>query len=221
MTDLTDFPPRPLPGEAILSGRLVRLEPWNKDVHGEGMAAILAGPDHAHTWTFMPFDFPDVADFPETFTARSAKQGWASYAILDAATGHPLGMASYMRQRPEHGSLEVGCVAFSAQLKRTAHATEAMYLMAAHIFEDLKYRRYEWKCHNENGASKKAAERLGFQFEGVFRNDMVMKGKNRDTAWFAITDDDWPALKASFQSWLAPENFDENGQQLRRISDFR
>lgn len=221
MKDLSDFTPRPMPGGVNLYGNLIRLEPWHKAIHGLELADLLAGPEHADTWTFMPMAFPDAETFPEDFNTLSEERDWASYAILDASTDAPIGMASYMRQRPEHGSCEVGCVAYSRQLKRTAHATEAMYLMASHVFDDLGYRRYEWKCHNENGASRRAAERLGFQFEGVFRNDIVMKGQNRDTAWLAMIDDEWPIIKTAFESWLAPDNFDEHGHQKRRLESFR
>ena len=214
MEDLSDFQPRPVPGTKLLSGRLVRLEPYCADTHGLKLAAVIAGPENAAIWRYMPMDpFPAGDAFMPAFQSVSIDRGWSVYVILDAASSEALGTASYMRLRPEHGSCEVGCVAFSDQLKRTAHATEAMYLMARHVFEDLGYRRYEWKCHNENLASKRAAARFGFQFEGIFRNDMVMKGHNRDTAWFAMTNGDWPQIKADFETWLSPSNFDENGQQ--------
>jgi RimJ/RimL family protein N-acetyltransferase len=117
-----------------------------------------------------------------------------------------------------HGSVEVGCVAFGDALKRTREATEAMYLMAAHVFDELGYRRYEWKCNNGNAASKCAAKRFGFIYEGVFRNDMVVRGENRDTAWFAMTDGDWPQIKAGFEAWLASDNFDAGGQQKTKLT---
>ena len=132
-----------------------------------------------------------------------------------------LGMASYMRIRPEHGSAEVGFVCFSKAMQRTPAATEAMYLMARHLFDDLGYRRYEWKCDNANEKSRRAAERLGFAFEGVFRQDMVMKGRNRDTAWYSMLDTEWPAAKAAFEAWLAPENFDGEGRQRNKLADIR
>ncbi len=128
-------------------------------------------------------------------------------------------MASYMRIRQEHGSAEVGFVLFGARLQRTAAATEAMYLMARHLFEDLGYRRYEWKCDDDNAASKRAADRLGFTFEGVFRNDMVVKGRSRDTAWFSMTDAEWPRLGGRLDAWLASENFDPDGRQKRRLGE--
>jgi len=137
--------------------------------------------------------------------------------IRQAQGGDILGMSSYMRIREPHGSVEIGCVAFGPDLKRSAEATEAMSLMAGHVFDELGYRRYEWKCHNDNAASRRAAERLGFAFEGVFRNDMVVKGQNRDTAWFAVTDDDWPTIDAAFTAWLDPQNFDAFAAQRSKL----
>jgi RimJ/RimL family protein N-acetyltransferase len=126
--------------------------------------------------------------------------------IRAGGTGDVLGMCTYMRIREAHGSAEIGCVAFGPRLKRTPEATEALWLMAAHVF-DLGYRRYEWKCNNDNLASKRAAERFGFRFEGLFRNDMVTKGRSRDTAWYAMLDSEWPVRRAAFDAWLDPSNF--------------
>ena len=139
------------------------------------------------------------------------------FAILDRHSGRALGLASYMRIVPEHGVIEVGNLTFSPALQRTPVSTEAMALMAARVFEELGYRRYEWKCNALNAASRRTAERLGFTFEGVFRQMMVVKGRNRDTAWYAITDADWPAIRAGFAAWLSPDNFDESGQQRRSL----
>ena len=166
-----------------------------------------------------PFERPEA--FQKIFSLVQAKAGWEPLVIRNKESGKILGMAGYMRIREEHGSAEVGCVAFGDVLKRTPEATEAMFLMAAYAFDELGYRRYEWKCHNENAASKRAAVRFGFAFEGIFRNDMVLAGKNRDTAWFAMTDGDWPGLKAAFQAWLAPSNFDHAGQQKQKLEAFR
>ena len=159
--------------------------------------------------------------FESVIEPRRAGQGWETMVILSSVSEAIRGMASFMRIRDAHGSCEVGAVAYSHSLQRTPEATEAMYLMARHVFDDLHYRRYEWKCHNENERSKRAALRYGFAFEGVFRNDMVMKGRSRDTAWFAMTDEDWPRVKAGFEAWLAPGNFDEAGQQIRTLEACR
>lgn len=222
MTDLSGFTPRPLPGEKTLVGDRVRLEPWVPAMHGQGLADVLAGEENAHIWDHIPRGpYLDKSTFPMQFEDMVLESGWNTYVILDAKSGLPLGTTSYMRQRPEHGSIEAGCVAFGSNLKRTHHATEAMYLQAAHIFDDLQYRRYEWKCDTNNQASARAAERFGFLYEGVFRNDMVVKGRNRDTAWFAMTDSDWPQVKAAFQAWLDPANFDDTGQQKQSLATLR
>jgi RimJ/RimL family protein N-acetyltransferase len=141
------------------------------------------------------------------------------FTIAGAADGRPLGIGSYLRFAPEHGTIEVGHIWFGVPLQRTAAATEAIFLLAAHAFDDLGYRRLEWKCNALNDASRRAAERFGFTFEGVFRKHMVVKGRSRDTAWYAIVDDDWPAIRRGYEAWLAPENFDANGMQRRRLGD--
>jgi len=166
-----------------------------------------------------PFLTPEA--FRHGFEHQRAISGWETLVIVSIATGETLGSASFMRIREAHGSCEVGCVAFGKPLQRTAEATEAMYLMAAHAFDELGYRRYEWKCNDANLASRRAAIRLGFQFEGVFRNDMVVKGENRDTAWYAMTDDDWPKTGAALQAWLDPGNFDPVGQQRESLAAIR
>ncbi len=222
MQDLSDYAPRRLPGEATLVGRMVRVEPYDEDRHGAGLAEAVAGPGNLTTWQYMPRGpYPDKSRFVEEFGTWVTGDNWNSYVIVDKASDTVTGTASYMRQRPANGSIEIGAVAFSHTLRRSTHATEAIFLMASHVFEDLGYRRFEWKCHNENAASKRAAERFGFLYEGIFRNDMVMKGKNRDTAWYAMTDDDWPAIKAGFVAWLSPSNFDANGQQKASLEALR
>ena len=143
------------------------------------------------------------------------------FAILDKATGEVLGSAALMRIVPAHGVIEVGTIGYSPRLKRTRIATDAMYLMARHVFEDLGYRRYEWKCDRTNEPSQRAALRLGFTFEGIFRQHMMIAGKNRDTAWFAMLDTEWPEKKAALQRWLDPENFDAEGRQKRSLEAIR
>jgi RimJ/RimL family protein N-acetyltransferase len=200
----------------------VVLEPLDWEEHADGLYQAIAAPDMADLWDYMPLGpFKDQAQFEKTLIHVSAEFGWELLVIRSVKDGNILGMAGYMRIREGHGSVEVGCVSFGRALRRTPEATEAMYLMANHVFEELGYRRYEWKCHNDNAASRRAATRFGFQFEGVFRNDMVVKGKNRDTAWFAMTDADWPALKSAFEAWLDPSNFDTSGEQKQRLEAFR
>ena len=139
------------------------------------------------------------------------------FAILDSVSGRAVGYASYMRIEAVHRVIEVGSILYTPRLQRTALATEAMYLMARHVFEDLGYRRYEWKCNALNQPSRRAALRLGFVFEGIFRQHMIIKGRNRDTAWYAMTDRDWPGIKAAFEAWLDPANFDSSGRQKQKL----
>lgn len=218
----SDWKPCERPGQWPLPGARVVLEPLDWEAHGEGLYQAVAAPDLADIWTFMPIGpFDSRKDFQKTFSRVAKAMDWQTLVIRARTDGDVLGMASYMRLREAHGSVEVGCVAFGPALKRTPEATEAMYLMAGHVFDELGYRRYEWKCHNENDASKRAAERFGFEFEGVFRNDMIMKGRNRDTAWFAMTDTDWPPLRKAYERWLKPGNFDDQGVQKRKLESFR
>lgn len=219
---LKKWTPCERPGQWPLPGTRVVLEPLDWAAHLEGLYEAIAAPSVSDIWTYMPLGpFESESDFKKTFDFVAKDLGWEVLVIRAANGGEILGMSSYMRIREAHGSAEIGCVAFGPALKRSADATEAMFLMAGHLFDELNYRRYEWKCHNENAASKRAAERFGFAFEGIFRNDMVVKGKNRDTAWFAMTDDDWPAIKSAFKAWLAPKNFDADGQQKKRLEAFR
>jgi RimJ/RimL family protein N-acetyltransferase len=141
------------------------------------------------------------------------------FALVPADTGRAAGWASYMRIKPAHGVIEVGNVLFSPALQRTRASTEAMYLMARHVFEDLGYRRYEWKCNAKNEPSRRAALRLGFTFEGIFRQHMVTKDRNRDTAWFSMLDHEWPARKRAFEAWLDPANFDDQGKQRKSLTE--
>ncbi len=219
---LKTWTPRERPGQWPLTGERVVLEPLDWNVHLNGLYEAVAAPSVSDIWTYMPIGpFEDREEFQKVFDFVAGDRDWEVMVIRHDNGGNILGMSSYMRVRQAHGSAEVGCVAFGPDLKRSAEATEAMSLMAAHVFDELGYRRYEWKCHNENAASRRAAARFGFQFEGVFRNDMVVDGKNRDTAWFAMTDADWPAIKKAFKAWLSPNNFDAAGQQKRRLEDFR
>ncbi len=219
---LTSWSRRERPGLWPLTGHRVSLEPLDWASHKSGLYEAIAAPAAADTWTYMPIGpLKDPEDFHRTFDQVGADFGWETLVIRNRSNGTILGMASFMRIREMHGSAEIGCVAFGHALRRTAEATEAMFLMAQHLFDELKYRRYEWKCHNENANSHRAAQRFGFKFDGIFRNDMVLRGKNRDTAWYAMTDDDWPEVKQAFQAWLDPANFDAAGQQKKSLESFR
>lgn len=205
-----------------LSGRFVTLAPLDPVAHAEALFANAHGPGHEALWLYLfPRPFPDKGAFRAHLAKAAVSEDPFFFAILDAATGEALGHATYMRIEPAHRVIEVGNILHTPKLQRTAGATEAMYLMARHVFEDLGYRRYEWKCNALNAPSRRAAERLGFTFEGVFRRHMIVKGRNRDTAWYAMLDHEWPAAKRAFEGWLAPENFDAQGRQRRTLAAFR
>jgi RimJ/RimL family protein N-acetyltransferase len=199
-----------------LNGRYVTLEPLDAERHAAALWRAVEG--HEELWTWL-FDGPyaSEAELRQAIEARQAAAGFVFLAIVPVATGQADGWASFLRMEPEHGAIEMGNILLSPALQRTTAATEAMFLMARHVFEDLGYRRYEWKCNAENLPSRRAAGRLGFTFEGIFRQHMVIKGRNRDTAWFAMLDREWPARKHAFEAWLDPANFDEVGRQRRSL----
>lgn len=175
-----------------------------------------------HLWQYMSVGpFRDVAGFGDWLEGAAGSDDPLFLAIVDCATGGPVGMASYLRIVPEMGTIEIGNIWFGGSLQRSRGATEAIYLLARHAFDDLRYRRLEWKCDALNARSRRAAERFGFVFEGVFRRHMVIKGRNRDTAWYAIVDEDWPALRGAFERWLDAANFDADGRQRRTLAELR
>ncbi|WP_428406926.1 GNAT family N-acetyltransferase [Hyphococcus sp.] len=222
MRDLSNWRGCPAPDLKKVRGRYVAIEPAVFPDCAPALFSVLGGSANDGLWSYIPIGpFQNADAFSAAMSAAIAQQNWKTQLFRDAVTDAPLGMASYMRIRPEAGSAEVGCVVFSKALQKTPAATEAMYLMAKHLFDDLGYRRYEWKCNNANEASKRAALRLGFSFEGVFRQDQVVKGKNRDTAWYSMIDKEWPAVKCAFEAWLAPENFDVEGRQKRSLKAIR
>jgi RimJ/RimL family protein N-acetyltransferase len=203
-----------------MEGRWARLEPFTVEAHAGDLFAAFSEDTEGDLWRFRDVG-PFVDEDAFTAHARATMTGNDPlfFAIMDRNNRRALGSAAFMRITPAHGVIEVGTITFSPRLKRTRLATEAMFLMARRAFDELGYRRYEWKCDDRNEPSKRAALRLGFTFEGVFRKHMVIKGRNRDTAWFAMTDDDWPAVKAAFEQWLAPDNFDEAGRQKVGLSE--
>jgi RimJ/RimL family protein N-acetyltransferase len=210
--------PVPLAGPVTLRGRTVTLEPLNAERHAAALWEALRG--HDELWTWLPYGpFATEFDLRRHIEEKQAATGFVFLAIVPAATGLAEGWASYMRMEPAHGVIEVGYVLFAPSLQRTAAATEAMFLMASHVFDQLGYRRYEWKCNAENLPSRRAAERLGFTFEGIFRQHMILKGRNRDTAWFSMLDREWPARKRALEAWLAPENLDDEGRQRRSLAE--
>jgi RimJ/RimL family protein N-acetyltransferase len=214
--------PRPAarPARVRLEGRYVDMVPLDAAGHGDALFQRFAHDEHAHLWTYM-FDgpFPNREAFDEGLQRCVASEDPLFYAIVDRASGAAVGRAALMRIEPAHRVIEVGSIVYSPDLQRRRGATEAMYLLARYVFEALGYRRYEWKCNALNEPSRAAALRLGFTFEGVFRQHMIVKGRNRDTAWYSMLDDEWPSRKARFERWLAPENFDANGRQKRSLGE--
>jgi RimJ/RimL family protein N-acetyltransferase len=214
---LANWTPRPRPGKVELIGHYCRLEPLDWAVHRDGLFEAICGPGNDGLWTHMFFHpFPT----PEALEAgfEAGRKGLETLVVRSLRGGRVLGMVSYMNISEANGTAEIGSIVFGPELQRSREATETLYLTAAHVFDDLGYRRYEWKCSDANEPSKRAAIRFGFIPEGLFRKHMVIKGQNRDTAWFAMTDDDWAAYKPAYQAWLAPANFDEAGHQRQRLS---
>jgi RimJ/RimL family protein N-acetyltransferase len=209
-------PPR-RPDRAPMEGRFVRLEPLDADSHAFDLHAAFNG--HDGLWDYMPYGpFASGSAYHRWAREREGAEDPGFVVLRDKVTGRAGGIASYLRIAPEAGSIEVGHICLSPVLQRGAAWTEAMFLMMQWAFT-AGYRRYEWKCNALNLASRRAAERLGFSYEGVFRNHMVIKGRNRDTAWFSVTDSEWPALAEAYSVWLAPSNFDAQGRQRERLSD--
>jgi RimJ/RimL family protein N-acetyltransferase len=214
---LLDWTPVAAPGPVTLRGMYVTLEPLDAARHAADLWQQVVG--HDELWTWLPDGpFASESDLRRAIETKQSAPGAVFLAIVPEATGKASGYASYMRMEPAHGVVEVGNILLASSLQRTTAATEAMYLMAGHIFDHLGYRRYEWKCNAENEPSRRAALRLGFTFEGVFRQHMVIKGRNRDTAWFSMLDCEWPERKRAFEVWLNPENFDEAGRQKEKLA---
>jgi RimJ/RimL family protein N-acetyltransferase len=213
---------RPRPPRTPMAGRYCRVEPIDPARHAAALHAANAQNTDAGMWTYMAYGpFASLEDYKAWIAAACLGGDPLFHAIVDAAGGKAVGVASYLRIDPANGVIEVGHIAYAPALQKTMAATEAMYLMMQRVFDELGYRRYEWKCDALNAPSRAAAERLGFRYEGIFRQAVVYKGRNRDTAWYAITDKDWPGIKTGFEAWLAPENFDEAGRQRRSLRDIR
>lgn len=221
MSDLTNWTPRPAPGPVALTGRHVMIEPYRRELHLRPLWDALGGPATNELILYFPNGPYEDADEMGGWLAAFGKTGAVVNIFRSRRTGDVVGMGSYMRPDPANGVVEIGSVAHGPAMARTPMSTEAHYLLAKHVFEELGYRRYEWKCHNANAASKRTAERLGFTFEGVFRQHIVSKGANRDTAWYSMIDSEWPALDRAFAAWLDRDNFDEEGRQIRRLEEIR
>jgi RimJ/RimL family protein N-acetyltransferase len=215
---LPGWSPRQRPPRTPMEGRFCRIEPLDPR-HATGLFAANAEDTEGRIWTYLPYG---------PFASLEAYQGWVEtmargedplfHAILDRASGRALGVASYLRIDPPVGVIEVGHINYAPALQRRPAATEAMYLMMRRVFDELGYRRYEWKCDALNAPSRAAAERLGFRYEGLFRQATIYKGRNRDTAWYSILDREWPALRDAFERWLDPANFGADGKQRASLS---
>ncbi|HEY9568377.1 MAG TPA: GNAT family protein [Thalassobaculum sp.] len=213
--------PRPRPPRSPMLGRSVRLEPLRVAEHADALFEAVSEDAEGRMWTYLPVG-PFGADrvgFDKWIGQCQASEDPLFFAVIEQATGRCVGYASYLRIDPAVGVIEVGHITLSPALQRTVMATETMFLMMARVFDELGYRRYEWKCDSLNAPSRTAAARLGFQYEGLFRQATMYKGRNRDTAWFSIVDGGWPVLKAAFTRWLDPANFDADGRQRESLSD--
>ncbi len=219
---IVDATPARRPWRATLTGRLVDLVPWDFALHGDTLWEACCGPENEELWNYLfAGPFRDRAAFDAHFSAKPVSDDPLLFAIVEKASGRAVGHAALMRIEHVHRVIEVGNILYTPALRRTGGATEAMYLLARHVFDDLGYRRYEWKCNALNEPSRRAAVRLGFQFEGVFRQHMIVKNRTRDTAWYAMLDSEWPACKAAFEQWLDPSNFDAEGLQKQPLESFR
>ena len=211
---------RALPSLEPMQGRFCRLETQKTTTQARALHEAYSA-DDGRNWTYLPYGpFRSAEDYEAAIPVLQSLPSTLFFAIVDEATQKPVGVAAYLRIDPMMGTIEVGHLSYAPALQRKPAATEAMYLMMKRAFDELGYRRYEWKCDNLNAPSLAAAQRLGFRFEGIFRQAMVVKGRSRDTAWLSILDSEWPALKAAFEGWLAPSNFDAAGKQRRRLGDF-
>lgn len=207
------FAPRERPVRVALEGRYCRLEPLDPARHGASLFAASAARGAEERFRYLAEVPPDETAFAAWMDRSAASEDPLFHAVVDRASGRCEGRQAYLRITPEHGVIEIGHVLWGPAIARTRVATEALWLYASHAFEALGYRRFEWKCDAGNEPSRRAALRFGFAYEGTFRQHMVVKGRNRDTAWFAMTDGDWPQVRARLSAWLDPSNFDEAGRQ--------
>ena len=205
---------RPLPPRTPIEGRYSRVEPLEPARHAADLFAANSDDAEGRNWTYLPYGpFASFDLYREFLEAAARRDDPLVHVIVDRASGWAVGVASLMRIDPAAGVIEVGGINYSPRLQRRPAATEAMYLLMRRVFDELGYRRYEWKCDSLNAPSRSAAQRIGFRYEGLFRQATVYKGRNRDTAWFSILDSEWPALRFAFERWLDPANFDSEGRQ--------
>lgn len=216
---VADWTPRPRPRRTVLQGRHCRLEPLDPQRHAADIYDANSRDEEGRLWTYLPYGpFRDLASYREWTEKVAQTEDPLFFAVVNQDSGCAAGVLSFLRIDPAQGSIEVGHINFSPELQHTTVATEAIFLVMRHVFEDLGYRRFEWKCDALNAPSRRAAQRFGFTYEGTFRKAVVVKGRNRDTAWFSIIDEEWPRLKAAYERWLSPANFDSSGHQLVSLS---
>lgn len=217
---VVDSTPAERPGPSRLEGRFAIVEKLDPARHGAALWKAFQGDDSL--WTYSGNGpFRDETVFRLWLDERAVLLDPYYFAVVDKALNQATGVVTLMEIRPAMRVVEMGNIVYSQALQRTAAATEAQYLIACHVFDDLHYRRYEWKCNDLNAPSRRAAERLGFTYEGTFRQHMIIKGRNRDTAWYAMIDSDWPAILSAFEQWLAPDNFDASGRQRAGLTEIR
>ena len=203
-------------------GQYCRLEPVSTERHAKDLFSAYQQAPDVRDWTYLFPSRPDTLQACHAYLDKlEASEDPLHFAVVDTSTNQAVGTAALMRIEPTHGVIEVGGITFSPLLQKTRAATESMYLMMRRAFDELGYRRYEWKCDSLNTPSRTAAERYGFTFEGIFRQVIVYHGRNRDTAWYSIIDSEWPRIRAAFEAWLDPANFTADGRQKRRLSDLR
>lgn len=220
--DLSKWTARPRPGRIVLEGHHVRLEPLDIARHGDGLYEASSVPDAAERFRWLPDTPPESRTAFQPWLEKSAtSEDPLFFAVIDKATGKIAGRQTLMRIDPANGSIEIGNIYWGPLVSRKPAATEAQFLFTKYAFDELGYRRYEWKCNDANEPSKRAAHRFGFRPEGVFRQHMIVKGQNRDTAWFSIIDKEWPPLRQAYEVWLHPSNFDSDGMQRRTLEEYR
>jgi RimJ/RimL family protein N-acetyltransferase len=213
VSDLEGYRPRPRPERVVLEGRYCRLEPLDAARHTTTLFAASSGPGSEERFRYLAEPAPDEAAFAAWIDRAARSEDPLFHAVVDRESGRAEGRQSFLRITPEHGVIEIGHVLWGPNVARTRVATEALLLYAAHAFDALGYRRFEWKCDAANEPSRRAALRFGFAYEGTFRQHMVVRGRNRDTAWFAMTDGEWPRIRERLAAWLEPANFDAEGRQ--------
>jgi RimJ/RimL family protein N-acetyltransferase len=220
--DLSAWTPRPGPAREPMEGRYVRLEPLDAQCHGDGLYEASAGEDKDQRFRWLYEYAPEGREAYQPWLEKAqASEDPLYFVVIDKASGRIAGRQTFMRIDRNNGVIEIGNILWNPPVARKPAATEALYLFARHAFADLGYRRFEWKCNDNNEPSKRAALRFGFTAEGVFRQHIVVKGENRDTAWFAMLDGEWPTMRRAFEQWLDPSNFDSEGRQKRRLEDIR